>query len=29
LWKKISEDVKQPYLIGLADSAPFYFAGIF
>ena len=28
-WKKIAEDVKQPYLIGLADSQPFYFAGIF
>jgi len=28
-WKRLSEDLKQPYLIGLADSRPFYFAGIF
>lgn len=28
-WKKIAEDVKQPYLIGLTENRPFYFASIF
>lgn len=28
-WKKISEDLKQPYHIGINGGRPFYFAGIF
>jgi putative SOS response-associated peptidase YedK len=28
-WKKLGEDVKQPFHIGLTDGRPFYFAAIF